>query len=588
MAQQKMIRAKMPDGSIQEFESVDAAKAAAVAMTSPVPSHERPAPGAPSLSDLSALFKQVVTGGPLVEGLARMPGPLGTVMQGANAARRELTNPENISSGAAIPGAIAGAKVGAMTSPVTGPAGPIVGGIIGAGTSAFLGSKYGEGKSTGEAMKEGAAEGLVESLGFGAGKALGAAKKPLQKLGRSLGYSALDPSPASLAQFHEAVRPDQRFIPEEATRLVKDMMFDMSEGAPGSLRYAKGLGSQLDDMGAANVQALERTGNSVGVGIDELVANLRQLRDKTNTAAGALDIPKALREVDSVEELIRNRPAGDWRPVTRGSLPMPRRRMETNAPFVVDSGAGDALGRGPQPMQGTSFGRTYTTDVGSDRFKWVPDNSTPVGERQVPAEQFRMESKPGPANTSRSGTFELPPEYPPDGGTFRAEALTLPETHKLKQLLDDALLTEYGKSAPAAIAGIRVPETANVEALKVARRAAKDLIEQRAAPATYRGADTTVAALNEAMHRTIPFERMAAEATGIERGGPGVRVAMGRSGPRISLFEYLSRRTAGYGARPAMSAGEFAGAQARNVSKLSPALARLAIALASTKGEQER
>ncbi len=79
----------------------------------PAPSHDKPlSEKIPSFSDLGTLLKQVVTGGPLVEGLANMPGPLGPVMQGANAIRRELTDPENISSGGALAGANLGYGIG--------------------------------------------------------------------------------------------------------------------------------------------------------------------------------------------------------------------------------------------------------------------------------------------------------------------------------------------------------------------------------------------------------------------------------------------------------------------------------------------
>lgn len=473
----------------------------------------------------------------------------------------QATNRENISAAGGFAGGLAGAQMGAAASAFFPPAAPVLvpgGAIAGAVAGGTLGSKYGEGKEWGPALKEGAGEGLVEGLGFGAGRLAGMAKGPLTKVARSLGWAALDPSPASLAQFHQAVSPSERFIPEEAERKVKDIMFDISEGAPGSLRYAKGLGSQLDDMHSSLKGALDRTGKSTGVGMDELVAKLQDLRSRINTPGGALNIPKNLQEIDAVEDLIRNRPQGEWQPVTAGALP-PGPLTTVGTP---DRSAVYADNAFPMANRERNVIEREAAGIGNVMASHTPSSRLPSGV-QYSGEQLSTPVSTATAGAwSRSGLFDLgtPPPTLADEvlaqPTFKAEALTLPEAYSLKQKIDDALLTEYGKSAPAAIAGIKVPDSAHVSALKSVRRAINNLMEERAADATYRGSSTTVKALNDAMHKTIPFDRMAAEATGRERGGLGVRLAAGRNGPRISLFDYLGRRTAGYGARPALKTGE--------------------------------
>lgn len=480
--------------------------------------------------------------------LNRLPLPPG-MKEGLNFAARELTDQENLSSAGGGIGGIGGAALGGLA--VGGPVGAIGGGILGALAGGTLASKYGEGKETGPALQEGATEALFEGIGG----PIGLAKTPVQKLGRYLGYSALDPSPAALAEFWSAVRPGERFYPEEASRLVKDVMFDMSTGAPGSLGYAQRLGIDLDQFRASKLAALMKSGNTTGIGMNEMLSGLAELRGKLNTPGGALDIPGALSQVDAVETLVRERPAGDWRPQTAGALPMP--------PTVLG-------------VPGQSARAVTPTVTRARPVPGVPANPEMAGVPPalggvLTPPQFSGEVPPlGPASRGTAGTFIQPPTYP-TGGTFRAEVLTLPEADQLMQRIDDALLTAYGKSAPAAMAGIKVPDDPHVQALKNVRSKLKAFMEVRAAKGEVKGGDATVADLNKAMSQTIPFERMAAEATGRDRGGPGLRLAMGRNGPRLSLFEYLSRRTAGYAARPTMGTAKALPA----IGKLTPSMLRL-------------
>lgn len=518
----------------------------------------------------------------ILKGIPLPPG----VRQGVDFLADELTNPENISAGGGMAGGLAGGSAGAALGAFGGPFAPVTipaGAILGATTGGTLASRYGEGKPWGEAIQEGAWEGLTEGLTL----PIAFLAKPAMKLARMLGYTALDPSPASLAEFWDAVRPGERFIPEEAERLVKDVMFDMSEGAPGSLRYAKQLGVDLDEFRASKLAALTRTGKDVGVGIEEMLSGLAQLRAAKNTPGGALDIPGELTAIDRVEDMVRDRPPGEWRPVSRGALPMPPTRMETNAPYSVDSFGNPTFGSVVEGQRAEAIPNTLrrNPNVNPDlRVSPVDANTVPVlGEAQTslaptsvlpPPPQYLGEMRsPSPDAGTRTGVFYQDPDYMSlPSAPFRAEALTMTEADQLMQRIDDALLSEYGKSAPAAMAGIRVPETATTAALKDVRAKLKQFMEARAAGATFRNADTTVRALNDAMHRTIPFERMAAEATSRERGGPALRIAMGRNAPRISLVEYLGRRTGGYLAPPLKATAQVL----PDVAKLSPALARLA------------
>lgn len=169
----------------------------------------------------------------LVQAVLSASGASGTraMGQGLGIARRELSDPENLSTGAAALGGLAGGALG-------GPPGAIAGASV-AGT---LASKYGEGKDWGPAMQEGAGEGMFEAVGGPVSKTLG--KYVFAPASRALTGAALRPDRAVLDALLDPATGKQFRTPGEAARFFRHEatgMMDRVDGSPGQSTFANGL-----------------------------------------------------------------------------------------------------------------------------------------------------------------------------------------------------------------------------------------------------------------------------------------------------------------------------------------------------------
>lgn len=258
------------------------------------------------------------------------------MLTGLDAATRELTDPENLSSAGALVGGAGGALLG----------GP-VGAVGGAALGGALASKFGEGKSWGAAAKEGALEGGFEAIGGPVSKVVG--KYALAPLSRGLTGYALRPSrsvmdalidPATGKQF--ATPGDAaRYFRYEATRLMNEV-----SGTPGQSTYAKGIIGLNEADRAAKVATLQRSGKTLTTedmlpqsGLDRLVSKLSQ---RSGDAGDMVpDLESAVRR-----NLARSHPV---KPVKPGNLVPEMQPVPSDMPWSLPAadqragGLGEAL-----------------------------------------------------------------------------------------------------------------------------------------------------------------------------------------------------------------------------------------------------
>lgn len=165
-----------------------------------------------------------------------LPPGLQGILKGIVGGSDFITNPENRSTLAAIPGGLVGGAIGGAT--VGGPVGAVGGAMIGAGTAAFGASKYGEGKSTGEAIKEGAAEAMFEPVGGG----VRALATPFKSLSRRFTNAALTPGKDVLDKLIDPATGQKFGNYEDAARHFGERALTIQPtGTPARASYAKGL-----------------------------------------------------------------------------------------------------------------------------------------------------------------------------------------------------------------------------------------------------------------------------------------------------------------------------------------------------------
>lgn len=268
MAQQKMIRAKMPDGSIQEFASVDDAKAAAAAMTA-----------APKADASPSMVQKVL--GPFVGGAME-------------SGYRALTNPENRSTMGAMATGPIGAKAGLALG---GPPGALIGGLGGVALGGFLGS-LSEGKTLGPAMQEGASELLLDAA---TGPIPNAAVTPVLKAGaRRFSTFALNPTP-DLIDMMRGPAGQSLLTRKEREREFRGRvggLLDRVPGVPGNVRFGHGVNDLWTSARKEKVDALasspikiSRSGLMAPDAWDDMLQ--RASRQRGGTAAFE-DAPKAI------------------------------------------------------------------------------------------------------------------------------------------------------------------------------------------------------------------------------------------------------------------------------------------------------
>lgn len=223
MAQQKPTQPQFGSVSPEELARLDAQYAGAG-----TPEAAPTAPQKPGT--IMDFIRQLVAQG------NALPAPLQTALSGAIGAGDFLTNPENRSALAAIPGGLAGGAAGGAL--VGGPVGALGGAMLGAGTAAFGASKFGEGKSTGEAMKEGAAEAMFEPLGA----LTGLLGKPMAHMANRFTNTALSPGKDILDKLVDPSTGQKFGNYEDAFKHFGDRALTIQpEGTPGSAAYVKGL-----------------------------------------------------------------------------------------------------------------------------------------------------------------------------------------------------------------------------------------------------------------------------------------------------------------------------------------------------------
>jgi hypothetical protein len=213
--------------------------------------------------------------GQLMKTGALGPGAEGLQL-GASAAKRELTNPENISAITATGGGLAGGAAGGAM--IGGPVGAPVGALLGALLGGFGGSKLLEGKTTGAAMQDAAGDAMFEPV---SPLIKGVVAPTLHAASRGAVRAGLRPTRAVLDEIAASHRVE---TPGNAARIFGAEgaeLLDKTEGSPGGNRFAMSMigldkASRADKVaGIKSSQALMKDTDLIPPGaFDDLVSKL--------------------------------------------------------------------------------------------------------------------------------------------------------------------------------------------------------------------------------------------------------------------------------------------------------------------------
>lgn len=261
---QKPLRAKMPDGSIQTFPTLEEAKAAAAAMlaaqdTAPATPATIPEPPTGNILQrgLSAV-SSAIRNAPDVLAVPSMPLPLQSFVRGqaadvVDALAHPIDNAPTL-----------GAMALSAAVPALAPARPVLGRVLGA-VAGGAGGALLRGDETVPALTRGAIEGAAEGVAAGIGRIPAAAGS----LSRHATLRALSPSDDIINAVRNPATGRTFPIPGQAEARFGERALELGQGTPSSVKFAQSL---IDDNAAdrATKQALLKADPNVVVDVAEL------------------------------------------------------------------------------------------------------------------------------------------------------------------------------------------------------------------------------------------------------------------------------------------------------------------------------